>query len=311
MSERLKFFERANQAVNKEKVSLIQVSEAATESIVVAALAEKVDLVLYITAQNIPTYTFQMIRESLKIPQGIILTESPYCSFWEMDKLKTCDFAFTNDEACVEEYRKINKNVFFLPQGYRQDIFEEDITALSQNESDIFFVGTIFPKRQIFLNEVCERFPYKKVKLFGISLKPGWWSDRFSLTFARKTLSQEEYAKFLKRTKVALCPMREYRVRTNTYHIIPTNPGPRFFEILASGAFCITEWREGLEHYGPGKNFETYKETEECLDKIAFYLKHEEEREKIAASGRKRVFAKESFLCRARAALEIMRKLKL
>ena len=311
LAERLMFFQRASQASKpKEEISLSQLSEAATESIVVAALAEKVDLILYITAQNITLHTFQMIREGLKIPQGIILTESPYCSSWELERLKVCDFAFTNDEACVELYRKVNKNVFFLSQGYRQDVFEEYSPVPSLYESDIFFVGTIFPKRQIFLNEICEGFPFKKISLFGSALKKSWKSDRFEHAFTDQTVPQEEYAKFLKRTKVALCPMREYRVETNTQYIIPTNPGPRFFEILAMGAFCITEWREGLKRYGPGKNFETYKETEECVDKIKFYLDHEEKRKKIAASGEKRVCGKESFLCRARTALKVMRSLK-
>ena len=113
---------------------------------------------------------------------------------------------------------------------------------------------------------------------------------------------------FLKRTKIALCPMRAYRSETND-HIVPRNPGPRFFEILASGAFCLTGWRDGLEYYGPGKNFETYRSVEECIDKARFFLKHEEARNKIAQRGRDRVFGKESHLCRARTALKIIRKL--
>lgn len=311
LADRLRFFEQANRAINpKEKITLTQLSEAATESIAVAALTEKVDLILYVTAQNIPPRTFRMIREALKVPQGIIFTESPYCSSWELERLKICDFAFTNDEACVERYRKINKNIFFLSQGYRQDVFEKDIAFEPLHEKDIFFVGTIFPKRQIFLNEICERFPFREIGLYGIVLKPSWKSDRFRMAFTPETLSQEEYAKFLKGTKIALCPMREYRVATNACHIVPTNPGPRFFEILAMGTFCITEWREGLERYGSGKNFETYKETEECLDKIRFYLDHDDKRKRIAARGRKRVYGKESFLCRAREALKTMQSLE-
>ncbi len=310
LADRLKFFEKAHRAINPQhKITMIQLSEAATESVIVAAVAEKVDLILYITAQNVPPLTFRMIREGLGIPQGIILTESPYCSSWELERLKDCNFAFTNDEACVERYRKVNKNVFFLSQGYRQDVFEKKTVIEPLHEKDIFFVGTIFPKRQIFLNEICERFPFKEIGLYGISLKKQWQTDRFTLTFIPKTLSQEEYAKFLKGAKIALCPMREYRVATNACHIVPTNPGPRFFEILAMGTFCITEWREGLERYGPGKNFETYKETEECLDKIRFYLDHKDKREKIAARGREKVFGKESFLCRARTVLKVMKGL--
>ena len=309
LGERISFFRKANKAVNPEgKVNETQLLEAATESIIVAALDQKVDLILYITAQFIPHRTFQMVREGLKIPQGIIFTESPYLSNLELDRLKSCDFAFTNDESCLEPYRKVNKNVFFLPQGYRQDVFEANIASSSWYESDIFFVGTIFPRRQIFLNKICENFFYEKIKFYGTPLKPVWESDQFKRAFARRTLPQEEYAKFLKKTKIALCPMREYRIAPNA-HIVPMNPGPRFFEILATGAFCITEWREGLKQYGPERNFVTYKSTEECIDKIEFYLKHKEEREKIAVRGRKRVFEKESFLCRAKTALKIIEKL--
>jgi len=63
----------------------------------------------------------------------------------------------------------------------------------------------------------------------------------------------------------------------------------RDFEVPGSGGFLLTGYNEELKtYYEFGKEIETYQNADEMIEKIHYYLAHDEEREKIAAAGYKR-----------------------
>ncbi len=63
----------------------------------------------------------------------------------------------------------------------------------------------------------------------------------------------------------------------------------RIFEATGVGAFLLTEHFDNVEEYfQPGVEIETYADDAELLDKIAHYLKHEDQRQEIAARGLER-----------------------
>lgn len=60
----------------------------------------------------------------------------------------------------------------------------------------------------------------------------------------------------------------------------------RFFRILLSGAFCISKEFPQMEEYSPGENFVPVSAAfHELRDAINYYLRNEEERNKIARNG--------------------------
>lgn len=64
----------------------------------------------------------------------------------------------------------------------------------------------------------------------------------------------------------------------------------RVIDILGAGGFCLTNYsEETLELFEEGKEIATFKSPEELVEKIDYYLKHDEERETIAAAGQKKV----------------------
>ena len=64
----------------------------------------------------------------------------------------------------------------------------------------------------------------------------------------------------------------------------------RVFDVMACGGFVLTDARPDIEEFfTDGKELAIYHGVEECLDKIAYYLSHEEERLAIARAGRERV----------------------
>lgn len=72
----------------------------------------------------------------------------------------------------------------------------------------------------------------------------------------------------------------------------------RALDIMACGGFALTNFQPEIgEYFEAGKEIETFKSMEECMDKIAYYLAHDTERRKIAERGRQRV--QEQFSYRA------------
>ena len=59
---------------------------------------------------------------------------------------------------------------------------------------------------------------------------------------------------------------------------------------MGCGGFLLSSYHEELlENFDEGVHCATYRSVEECLDKIDYYLCHDDERKKIAANGLERV----------------------
>lgn len=64
----------------------------------------------------------------------------------------------------------------------------------------------------------------------------------------------------------------------------------RIFDILGAGGFLITNYQEELsEYFEIGRDLVVYESEEDLLEKVAYYLQHEEERKEIAENGHRKV----------------------
>ncbi|MBR5598244.1 MAG: glycosyltransferase [Lachnospiraceae bacterium] len=60
----------------------------------------------------------------------------------------------------------------------------------------------------------------------------------------------------------------------------------RVFDILSCGGFCITNYQpEIAEYFTDGEDLVMYSSMEDLVEKVAYYLEHEEERKQIAQNG--------------------------
>lgn len=75
----------------------------------------------------------------------------------------------------------------------------------------------------------------------------------------------------------------------------------RAFDIMGSGGFLLSNYQEDfLENFIPGVDFEYYESENDLLQKIAYYLTHEEERRAIAKNGHDKVAAAHTYRDRVR-----------
>ena len=69
----------------------------------------------------------------------------------------------------------------------------------------------------------------------------------------------------------------------------------RLFEVCLAGGFLLTEYVPGIEeYYEIDKEIVCFKDTRELIDKVAYYLKHDDERRAIAKAGWERATAEYS-----------------
>jgi len=79
----------------------------------------------------------------------------------------------------------------------------------------------------------------------------------------------------------------------------------RLFETTAVGSFLLTEYQLNIERYfTPNKHIDTYSSIPELLEKIRFYLKHDELREQMALASQAHVRSEFSLGIGARKLLE-------
>ncbi len=75
----------------------------------------------------------------------------------------------------------------------------------------------------------------------------------------------------------------------------------RAFDIMGSGGFLLSNYQEDFfENFTPGTDFEFYENESDLLQKIDYYLTHEDERLAIAKNGHDKVAAAHTFRNRVR-----------
>ena len=75
----------------------------------------------------------------------------------------------------------------------------------------------------------------------------------------------------------------------------------RLFEATGVGSLLITDEKDNLgEFFEVGKEIETYGDADELVDKIKYFLTHEEQRARIARAGQARTLSEHTYLHRMR-----------
>jgi spore maturation protein CgeB len=198
------------------------------------------------------------------------------------------------------------KNVFddkirieFLPIGTNTNIYkkvtpsEED---LRKYKCDILFIGRSYYenhswsyKRAKTLNALCDF----DSKFFGDG-----WQPYFEI-----------FPNFQKRCTVANLFDHEVNIANNCAKIYPveTNPGvyhgvhTRVFDCAASGIFVLAEYREDIYRLFHKDEIITYTTLKDLREKVAYYLKNENERIEMAARLRRKVVTEhDSNICVAK-----------
>ncbi|MBI5666032.1 MAG: glycosyltransferase [Nitrospirae bacterium] len=282
-------------------------SEKDPDSCVLQLVREtKPDFLLY-AKNELSVETFRELRRSTKL---IMWYPDPVIPDWLPPFVEVADVFFTMTEGLVEEFKKINPNSYWLTQGFEPSFFEiREITERDRKKysADVAFVGNLGSKphylpRRTLLQSVIDN---------GFKLK--WWGPRMPRKFSTVPLLfgklgrayggeyvfRETYAKVARLSKIFLALEAMPHIRKSM--------SSRMYTAVGCGAFYLCRHVEGIEEIlEPGKEIVTFRDEDEMLDMIRYYLRNDALRQRIAEAGRKRVLHEHTYEIRVRQMAEMI-----
>lgn len=195
----------------------------------------------------------------------------------------------------VPQLEGFAKKVVWGPQYYDHNYYKPNIGRLDSNCEmyDVCFIGNnnggISPYRNEYIPKLYEKY---RIKIIGRGFN-----------VPSISIETKEIANIYRNSKIAL------------NFITVLNPcslqmSDRIYKILGCGSFCLTQAIPDLEQlFQDGKHLVIFDGYEDLCNKIDYYLKHEEEREKIALEGQKEVLEKHTINIRVNQYIEEVKKI--
>jgi spore maturation protein CgeB len=264
------------------------------------ALSLRPDLILVIGTGGVRGGTLAQLRVLLPgCPLYCVYPDSPH--YLDADRIHCLPFfdrVTTSSPAWVEAFQLLGaRNVSHLPFAADSDALSPAVTAdAAQSYShDVTFVGTWREEREEILEQLTD---------FDLCL----WGNKYWKTRTRpgsplrrrwsgRPVSGQELARVCASSRIMLNIMDPH-----------TWPGPnmRTFEHAACGAFSLeTRSPAVLDLFTEGKTIECFDSVEEAREKIQYYLRHDEARQRIARAAHRFVTEEGQTYCdRARTVLD-------
>lgn len=303
-----------DQAIIDTLRQLVQEVIVASPSEDVVHLVEKVhpDLVLVLNGVVFSSDQVVKIREK-GIKTAVWLTDDPYYTDWTISIAPRYDYVFTLELNCVSYYQKLGcTQVHYLPFASNTQVFYPK-RVKNSFQSDICFIGTAFWNRVKLIDSIADYLVDKNIIISG------WWWDRLENYKKLKSkirlghwMSPEETASYYNGAKIVINLHRDIyddSINFNSEKIPAHSLNPRTFEISSCKTLQLTDVRQDLENqYIPGYEIATYDSVEELKSQIDYYLTHEDERMKIAASSLSRTLQEHTYTHRLTQMLDIIFK---
>lgn len=203
-------------------------------------------------------------------------TTQAFSEFVE-DELMRYDKVFSFSSAVVRYMNRLNR-VPFEYLHFGAPAFHVQRTHLAEKNIDLLFAGIPHVRRLFLLSAIEEERlciigeRWKRIK----SILP----EKIKMSCTYKECFGEELYETMHRAKIIV------NISNCYFYGIHSGLTLRFFETLALKGFLLTDNIEEASHlFVPGKEIELFSSSEEFVDKVAFYSKHDEARNKIAAAG--------------------------
>lgn len=186
----------------------------------------------------------------------------------------------------IPEWKKINPNTFWLPQGLQDEIYGRPKIITDEDRQkylcDVSFAGSSRDPRGPFLDNIEQmNIHFKKWGNFG------------------QKIYNEEHNKMVALSKINLaCSGWPENEKTTSV---------RNYKIMGAGGFLLELYRKGIYEIFPEDTLDCYKTPEDLAEKIRYWLDHEEERKEIAASGYKWIHENATYTHRIEMALDYMK----
>jgi spore maturation protein CgeB len=274
-----KIFIKLRKAPLQSRVTLIG------EALLALCRKEKFDWLFVLSESFLDPEILQALR---KENPGILLTfhshDNLFCkgilkSKHFFDSVKEYDVVFTNKTQNVSRYEQLGaRQCYFIPSAYEPTIHRPipDEKSLYGTMLEVSFVGTYDGSRDKYV----EAAGWEHLQVWGNGWKryPKYFSHRDAIR--PRAVYASEFADVVSHSRINLGLLRE---EADDRHTIRT------FEIPACGGFQLAPRNEEiLTFFDENKEIACFGSLEEMKEKIAYFLSHEAQRNKIAEAGHRR-----------------------
>ncbi len=188
---------------------------------------------------------------------------------------KYCHLKFTIGKGNLDRYRQAGiENIYWLSEGISpiwhksEELSYKDKLAYN---ADVAFAGS------------------------SLGLHSGR-SELLNILENSDSLNFIRYTSIFNREHNKMCQCTKINIGHSGWPNVELSMSARDYRIMGAGGFLLTNHVEGIENwFEVGKMCDTYRSPGECLEKIKYYLEHEDERKVMAAYGQKIVYEKHKF----------------
>ena len=204
--------------------------------------------------------------------------------------IKLCDYHFVVDSKLILEWKEINPNTFWLPQGLQNELYKKPMSITDEDREkyacDVSWAGDIDSPIHKF------RIPFiEAVDKMGINFKT--WGCR-----GNPKVYGEEFNKMVSLSKINL-GMSAFPENGDCVSV-------RDFKILGAAGFLLELYRKKLFELFPIMFTDCYGNPDDLVGRIRYYLAETELRKTMAKRANSWVHNSATYVHRIRRALEIM-----
>lgn len=227
---------------------------------------------LYLWIESVYGY-FPQNLDSLKIPKACYLIDSHLNLEWHVKWALNFDYVFIAQIEYLQTFKDAGcKNVFWLPLGCDIEIHDKFV---SEKKYDVGFVGSIFPesRREKLINSIKNKFNFHYERCF--------WT---------------EMSEVFSQSKIVF------------NNAVRNDLNMRLFEVMSTGSFILTDLALKSAQdilFKDGADYGIYEDIN-IIDKLAYYLNNEKEREEIARNGQQLVRTAHQYLHRIEDMLNVI-----
>jgi len=214
--------------------------------------------------------------------------------------------AYSRDMEMAEKLRYCRAtNIDFWPFALFDTMFDQtktEETILSKNRDiDIIFIGAMHLGKMPLIAKVKKAFGHR-CRVYGLcSIKKNlYFNARYGFPGWVRPAAFEQYVPLYQRAKIG------FNVHNRGDYTVG---GYRLFDLPANGVMQISDGGPYLdEFFKAGEEIIGYKDQDDLIDKLHYYLEHNEERKRVALNGYRRVIKDHRFRYRMRQAGELIER---
>lgn len=198
----------------------------------------------------------------------------------------------------VKMFREWGIDSEYLPWCFEEEIVKK--LKKKEKKYEVVFIGGFSPHHSEG-NKMLERLANEvKVDFWGYGVE----------TLLPGSLIRKNFHKFVWGEKMYQIMARAKIVVNRHINVAGESANNmRMFEATGVGSLLVTDDKPNMkEFFEPGKEVVIYKEAEDLVEKVKYYLEHNKERERIAKAGQKRTLKNHTYKIRMKELDKILGK---